>query len=780
MDRTYVVENPPLITIPAKVELAFGLILLAASLSLAWLAIHRLSPPAAVPASAPATEFSSMRAMDHLQAIARSPHPVGSKLHEATRNHILNELTALGFEPQVQTATAIAPPSAKMFRTGTVQNVVTRLKGTDNTKAVMLAAHYDTVPGSPGASDDGAGVTALLEAARALKASAPLKNDVIFLFTDGEEVGLLGARAFVDEHPWAKDVGLVFNLEARGTGGPSMMFETSEGNGWLVQEFARSAPYPVGNSLSYEIYKLLPNDTDVTVFKKAGFPSLNFAFIDGLTRYHSQTDSIEQLDERSLQQQGANALSMARHFGNLDLSETRDSNAVYFNFLGTTFIHYSVQAVIPITVATFLLFVGVVIVGFKRRLLTVKGLCFGFVALPLTGIATAITVTLTLRLVRMLLPGDEFIPWGDVYDSKVYLIAFTCLTVAVSAALYNLFRRKTSIENLAIGALGWWMMLAILVSVLFPGGSYLLTWPLFGMLVGHALIFVAKDLTTIMKVMWLALCSVPAILLVVPMLYFIFVAMTLNASAAVMIMLVLLLGLLLSYFALTLKARNWFVPAGAAVLALGFLVFGLVTAGFDQKRPKADNIFYGLNADTGKAIWGTMDDRADEWTQQFFADKADLQPLPEFFPMTDFEYLQSHTAAAALSAPEVTVLSDTTANDVRTIQARITSKRKAEVVSIYLDESTPVLSATINGKPLNLRNAGEKVKWGLHYYGMPATGVDLTLAVKSSEPVKMRVNDRSYGLPEVPGFAFKERPSHIIPSASQFSDVTLVSKAFTL
>jgi Peptidase family M28 len=779
MDRTYVVDNPPLIIIPAKVELAFGFISLIAIFALAGLSIYRLHPPAAVPAGAPAAEFSSGRAMEHLQTIARTPHPIGSSSHEATRNYILAELTKQGFEPQVQTATAVAPPTSKTFRAGTVQNVTARLKGTSNTKAVMLAAHYDTVPGSPGASDDGAGVTALLETARALKVTAPLKNDVIFLFTDGEEVGLLGARAFVEDHPWAKDVGVVFNLEARGAGGPSTMFETSDGNGWLLQEFARAAPYPFGNSLSYEIYKLLPNDTDVTIFKKAGFSALNFAYVDGLTRYHSALDNIGQLDERSLQQQGANALALVQHFGNLDLGKTRKSNAVYFNFLGTSFIYYPGGAVLPLTLVTLVFFVGVVIIGFIRKLLTVKGILFGFGALFVTGAATALLITGALRLIRMLLPGDEFIPWGDLYDSKVYLISFVCLTVAVSAALYNLFRRKTSIQNLAVGAMLWWVILSVLVSLRFPGASYLFTLPLLGMLVGHAVMFVAREMSTMVKIMLLSLCSVPGVLLLCPIVYLVFVAMTLNASAPIMLLVVLLLGLLISFFALTLKPRNWFIPAGAAALGFTFLVFGFVTAGFDQNRPKADNVFYGLNANTGKAVWGTMDDQADEWTEQFFDGKGEQRPLADLFPMTSFTYFQSDAPAAALPAPEVTLISDNTDNDTRTIRVRITSPRKAEVVSVYFDEGASVASAALNGKSLNLKNAGEKAKWGLHYYGLPATGAELTLALKSSGPVNLRVNDRSYGLPAVAGFEVKARPSYIIPSSSQFSDVTLVSKTFT-
>ena len=116
-----------------------------------------------------------------------------------------------------------------------------------------------------------------------MKSSPPLKDDLIFLFTDGEEAGLLGAKAFVDEHPWAKDVRLVLNFDARGNSGSAIMFETSNQNGALIRGFARSAPYPVTTSLSYEIYKRLPNNTDFTEFRRAGLAGLNFAYLNGAT-----------------------------------------------------------------------------------------------------------------------------------------------------------------------------------------------------------------------------------------------------------------------------------------------------------------------------------------------------------------------------------------------------------------------------------------------------------------------------------------------------------------
>lgn len=191
-----------------------------------FLAVHQIQPPEVAPADAPRTESSAARAMEHLNVIAARPHPPGSPENDAVRDYLLNQLTAVGLDPQVQTSTMIRYESKWLGPAvaAKVHNVLARLKGTESTppegqsraKAVMLVAHYDSVSGGPGTSDHGSGTATLLETARALKTGPPPANDVIFLFTDGEELGMLGAQAFVDEHPWAKDVGLVMNFEARG------------------------------------------------------------------------------------------------------------------------------------------------------------------------------------------------------------------------------------------------------------------------------------------------------------------------------------------------------------------------------------------------------------------------------------------------------------------------------------------------------------------------------------------------------------------------------------
>ncbi|MEO5755100.1 MAG: M20/M25/M40 family metallo-hydrolase, partial [Chthoniobacterales bacterium] len=256
----------------------------------AGLGLYGMRPPAARGPEAAADQFSAMRAIAHLPHFAAQPHPTGSAANGRAREYLVAILRALGAEVRIEKTTGRHTRGKRVWE-GEAQNIVATLPGTDNHRAVMLAAHYDSVPAGPGAADDGAGVISILEALRAVRAGPPLANDLLILLTDGEEAGLLGAAGFVADHPdLSSRVGIVVNLEARGSSGPALMFETSDQNGWLIPEFARAAPYPMASSLMYSFYKLMPNDTDLTELKKSGVGALNFAFTETVKNYHSAHD----------------------------------------------------------------------------------------------------------------------------------------------------------------------------------------------------------------------------------------------------------------------------------------------------------------------------------------------------------------------------------------------------------------------------------------------------------------------------------------------------------
>ena len=295
-------------------------------------------PPSPAPASAPKTQFSAERAWGHLKQIAGGdPTPIGSAGGDEIRDYLVDELSALGLDVEVQKGVGARTFEADTVA-GRVENVVVTLPGRDPTGRVFLAAHYDTTFGTPGASDDKAAVAAILETARALRSAEKLRNDVVLLLTDGEEPGLLGAESLVEQHPYGAEGGVVLNWEATGNAGPSVLFETSAGNAALIEEFAASVPHPVGEAAMAELYGLSSQNTDFTVFEEAGFTGLNFAFIDGRAYYHNPRDTVANFDPASMQHHGANMLALARAFGERDLDRLdSEPNATFFTPLGYVF-----------------------------------------------------------------------------------------------------------------------------------------------------------------------------------------------------------------------------------------------------------------------------------------------------------------------------------------------------------------------------------------------------------------------------------------------------------
>ena len=345
---------------------------------LSALAIFALKAPDAVPATASPSEFSAERALAHVRAIAAVPHPIRSSANTSSREYILAQLSALGMNPQAVPAVGIYHRFDAVIA-GNVHNVVARLPGTARSGALVLMAHYDSVPSGPGAADDAAGVATVLETVRALRAGTPLRNDLIVLITDGKEEGLLGAEAFVASHPWSKDVSLLMNFEARGNSGPSLLFETSANNAPLIREVADAAPSPIGSSLFYALYKLLPNDTDFTVFRPAHTPGLNFAFGGHLEAYHSWLDTADNLDTKSLQHHGSYAVALSRRFGQMDLDQLKAvrGDDVFFDWFGSHLIAYSERWVlITEAVATVLLFL-IIVSGVRRAEIRPGSLCPG-------------------------------------------------------------------------------------------------------------------------------------------------------------------------------------------------------------------------------------------------------------------------------------------------------------------------------------------------------------------------------------------------------------------
>ena len=501
---------------------------------LAVFSIARQAPPKRDPANKQANEFSAERAMRHLQVIAREPRPMGSSKLAEARQYLLGELNRMQLAPEEQVSDV-----------GT-HNIIARLKGAGSGKAVMLVGHYDSAPVSPGASDDGAAVVAILETLRALQAGPRLRNDVIALFTDGEEAGLIGSNAFV-RSPVIKEIGVVLNFEARGTRGPLLMFETSHNNAWLIKEYARSSQAPFANSFMSVAYKLLPNDTDFTMFKEAGLAGLNFAFIDGYASYHTEFDNLQNLDLMTLQHEGDTALSLTRQLGNDDIETAlteaaSEGDQVYFDIVGRFLLHYPASWSVPLGVVAALIFITVTAVGIKRKRITLQGILTGSLAVLVCMVSSALIVALTWTLVSSLFGASAINVWpGGFY------IGFTTLALFTSLGLFLWISKSTSAESATAGALLWWLLLMVITSLTQPAANYAFMWPLLFTTIGLALMLRLKveRLGSWHSISVLSLCAAPGVLLFVPLFYLMLLGATLRFSAVVMIFIPLLLGLMI-------------------------------------------------------------------------------------------------------------------------------------------------------------------------------------------------------------------------------------------
>jgi len=531
------------------------------------------SPPRPASDRVPLSEFSAERAVKHIAVIARAPHPINSPEHDAVRDYILNTLRQIGVTPQVQRTTDV---NETYGVDGAVENIVCRLPGATREKAVLLVAHYDSVAAGPGASDDGVAVAALLESARAFKLLPQLKRDVIILFTDGEEPGLLGARAFVSEHPWARDVGVVLNFEARGTRGPSLMFETSSENGWLISNFGRAASHPAANSLSYEIYKRMPNDTDFTIFRRAGYSGLNFAFIDGLVSYHTPHDSIDAVNLGSLQHHGDYILELTRQFGNAASGDPKEANSVYFDVLGQALVRYSRATSIFLCGLAALLFVVACVLGLRSKSLRIGPSLVGII-LAVLGIVAVVAGAEAAAWLTSAVQSPR-IRAGLMSNTGWYILGFSAIGLACSLAMYSLVVRRIGSDNLMIGGVLVWLGLGLATTIYFAGASYLFIWPMLFVLLGWIAVVVKRSASVNTKSGLLALSGIPAIVLMAPMMHKIVWAFSAQSTLIVSVLLGLLLVLLIGPIGLEKVSNRWLLPAAVFVFGLGVLIAAIAVS----------------------------------------------------------------------------------------------------------------------------------------------------------------------------------------------------------
>jgi hypothetical protein len=760
-------------------------------LACTWIAYRS---PAPLGPDAPPGVFSAYRAKAILRDLAGDnvPHPIGSSADAQVREAIVERLSGLGYAPELQSGFVCSDGGV----CGSPVNIIVRVgAGSADQDAVLLAAHYDSVPAGPGASDDGAAVASVLEIARILAARPRSPHPIVLLITDGEEAGLLGARLFVQRHPLSKQVRAAVNLEARGTSGSSLMFETGTANSWLMHLYGAAIARPVTNSLYYVVYKLLQNDTDFTVFKSAGYQGFNFAFIGHVGRYHTPLDNVANADARSIQQQGDNALAALSALANSPTLRPPVAESVFFDGFARTLIVWPSASTLGAALLALALLLSEAAVLIRKAAVTGREILWGGVG---TLCMLALGVALCAGLLALGLALGKVPPLAGAswiaHPAPMHIASAAIALLTAAGASAWLARRA--------GFWGFWVAAALLDALLsvpcalvMPGASFVFL--LTAVAAGLGALPVTFSLARSRPAAsWAAAFAALLPVLVIFTALFAqlqFLYMALGSLAWPVSTLALDLGaatLLPLLAAATRRARQRIINA-AAVLSAGGALLTLCLPTYSTEWPQRINLEYWFDSDTGQSHYLA---RCDSRLPAALAAAArfDAAPRPRFPGSASpafYAAASTTTPRHSMAAPEL-LLTAPPASQAMTSQPagslthyaiRLRSARGAPEALVVFPASAQVGSVTfttaegpVQAKLIQLKSGATL----LDIVALPAGGVEFSVDAAGQQPVSIQVFDQSYALPEEGQALQRARPANA--TSSQDGDLTVVHRTVSL
>ena len=737
------------------------------------------------------TEFSIENALAHLKEISKTAHYTGTQAHLEVQNYIVNELKKVGLEPEIQQQVQVAINNKWGAATNTA-NIIATIKGSQKGKSLVLLTHYDSNPHSSlGASDAGSGVVTIIESIRAFLAKNETpKNDIHIVITDAEELGLLGAKAFVDAHPLAKNIGLVLNFEARGSGGPSYMFmETNGKNSNLISEFLNANPnYPAANSLMYSIYKMLPNDTDLTVFKENGnINGFNFAFIGDHFDYHTAQDTYERLDRETLLHQADYLMTTLNYFANSDLSNLDSTNDhVYTNFPFTSLLHYPFTWILPLLIVAILLFIGILFFGIALNKITIKGLLKGFTPFTIS-LVVCIGVSIGLwKVILLIHPHYQDILQGFTYNAYQYIAAFVLLNCWMLFKIYKSFFKKYSGVDLVIAPLFFWLIINTLIYIYLQGAAYFII-PVYFTLI-TVLIFILFDFERKTKIFIATLCAIPLLYIFAPLVKMFPVGLGLKNLFISGLFLALMFGLMIPVFA-SYKSRKVLVKLfgfGAVI----FFALATYNNGFNEDRKKPNSAVFINDVDNNQSYWASYDRVPDDYTKQFLGDN----PIPikgNFMGSTSkSKYNTSYrfhqkTENRAVNPPLITKTKDTIIGNLRSISLLIEPQRNINKIELIANDSITFKAIGVQYVMLDKETPESVLKVGRgtilsYFYTTVDAHLKIDFTVDASATLNMSIIESSFDLLSNPLFTIEPRTNIMMPMPFVVNDAVITVQQLKL
>ena len=736
--------------------------------------------PAPLGLDAASTVFSAARAREILKELVGDgvPHPMGSTTDAKVRDRIVARLTALGFATELQTGLSCNEFGA----CGTPTNIIATRGALTGNDAVMLAAHYDSVPAGPGASDDGVGVANLLEIARALSVMPSLKHPIVLLVTDGEEAGLLGASLFTRAHPLAKRIWAAVNMDTRGVSGPSLMFETGTANAWLMRLYGRSTLEPITNSLCYVIYKTLPNNTDFTIFKAASYQGFNLAFIGDVAYYHTPLDNFENASPSTMQHQGANAMSALLALANSSEINPPVADSLFFDVLARSVIVWPINLVLPAALAALALLAAAAFLLMRRGHLSGRQAAFGFLgALSniLLGCALGIAVLALLRLLGRLPPLQG--PSWIAYPLAMH-VGFAALALLTTSAITAWFARRAGFWGFWFGASMLAALLSLAIAMFIPAAGYVdllaalaavagIAPSAWAVLKGRTPSRAAADFAALFP-------GFIALSLLLPLLLLLYPALGAPAWPIGTATLCMAAAFLLPLLANATRPVRQRLTVVAAATTFGAICITVLLPTYSTGWPQRINVEYWVDADKGTAHWYTQ--TASPRMPRAMNETVKFDPVPrdrfEGYPLKGF---YAPAAALKLAAPELQISADSATPAPGRTELWLRSARGAPKAFVIFPAGANIKDIEIATPSGSLRAKLQTLRNGSTVFlapGIPEAGLRFTVQTPSA-PVPVQIFDASYALPEeLPDGKALERARPKNATSSQDGDVTVVQR----
>ena len=692
----------------------------------------------AVRAQSTLGEFDANRAKARLALILgdQEAHPTDTPANDRVRAQIVSLLTNMGLKPIVRDQLACNELyKSRGVTCARVRNIMAVL-GPPRGKALLLSAHYDSTPVGPGAGDAGIGVATLLEVASILK-NRPLQRPVIYLFNEGEELGLVGARAFLAD-PLSQNVDSLINLEARGVEGPVNMFETSRPNAAAISIFGDTVDRPVANSLSTDVYRLMPNYTDVNTFSERGWLTLNLAPIGNETRYHSPGDDVGSLSTATLQHMGDQVLAMTAELAK-EAPRAR-SDRIFMDVANRALITLPIGVGAVILIGLLAVF-GVVSwqAGQLPRGLTVT---VGTLALA-TGLSW-----LALALVGAARQGQ----FWRAHPEWTHLATYSTVILAAVVLLATIGRRA-EVRQLRLSFWLVYLMIGALIGIFAPGGIVYFLFPPLLVLSG------------LLLARWWKPAEILGSIAAIAFLYVTWGAMLalleelLNSGP---MWIFALLGALLILPAI-IEAKpliaNWKVPSIiAGMLTLTGWAAAVAAPPYSADRQQRFVIEHVTDADSGKSHWSVLNGKVG--LPDAYEAAADWRW--DKLPYADGKRWLASAPPTAARAPHIERLAMLRSGQERTITVRLRPNGAERTVLVAPhDARIRAVGTGMFVRPIDA--AAEDGEYLISCFGRSCDGVTLEIVIGKPQPVELTLVGLRRGLPQSSARLVAARPQFARP-----------------